>query len=206
MSSPFLIYGPKRSRAFRVLWMCEEVGAPYENVHIALEKGEGRTSEHLSRHPLGKIPVLERPDGTRLFESSAILTWLGDTHPDAQLVPEAGSWERGLYDQWLSFANTELDAPMWTRALHSRVLPPDQRVPAVLPVCEAMVQRGCRVLETELAERPFILERGFSPADILIAHTLVWATANGIAIGDGLEGYLNRLKSRPAYQAVGRRR
>jgi glutathione S-transferase len=53
-----------------VLWFLEEIGKPYDVVPIARE--ERRSREHVARHPLGRVPVVELDDGTYLFESAAI--------------------------------------------------------------------------------------------------------------------------------------
>jgi hypothetical protein len=58
-------------RPIRVVWALEEVGADYELVMITPE--EGRSQEHLARHPLGRVPVLEDEHGP-MFESTALST------------------------------------------------------------------------------------------------------------------------------------
>ena len=48
---------------------------------------EGKGEEHLARHPLGRVPVLEDDNGRLLFESAAICLQIADTHPEAGLSP-----------------------------------------------------------------------------------------------------------------------
>ena len=80
------VYGSAKSRAFRVLWMLEEVGEPYEHVDAA-----PHSAEIVARNPSGKVPVLE-VEGTALTDSTAILTWLADRH--GKLTFPAGTLER----------------------------------------------------------------------------------------------------------------
>ena len=88
------LYHLPGSRSTRVLWMLEEIGAPYE---LTVITGEDRkTAAHISRHPLGRVPVVEFDDGRRLFESAAICIQLADLHPEAGLIPPVGSPDRGL--------------------------------------------------------------------------------------------------------------
>src|ERR1700729_2205366 len=104
-----------RTRSSRVLWLLAEIDAPYELVKLAPE--ERKSPEHLARHPLGRVPALELDDGTVVFESAAICLQLADLHPDAGLIPPLGSSGRALVYQWVLFAMTELEAPLfrWIR-------------------------------------------------------------------------------------------
>ena len=100
------LYHLPPSRSTRVLWLLEEIGEPYD---VTVMKGEDRkTDEHLLRHPLGRVPVLEDDEGF-LFESAGLCLQLADTYPDAQLNWPLGTHERGLVYQWTLFAMTELE-------------------------------------------------------------------------------------------------
>lgn len=201
MSEPIRIYGPKLSRGFRIRWACEELGLPYTCIPVDVGAGEGQSPEHKALHPLGKIPVVEFPSGFKLFESAAILTHLGDLHPESKMVPTAGTDARALYEQWMAFANTELDAHLWTRALHSFVLPSELAVPQVAPVAERLFARSRRVLAAELADRDYLLD-DFSFADLMSGHILMWARSVELELGDTLEAYVARLRARPAFVAA----
>jgi glutathione S-transferase len=107
---PRVFYMP-RTRSTRVLWMLEEIGKPYDAVQVA--RDDRRSPEHLARHPLGRVPVVELDDGSHLFESAAICLQLADLYPDAGLIPPVGSQERGLVYQWVLFAVNELEGPLF---------------------------------------------------------------------------------------------
>ena len=49
--------------------------------------GAGQTSEHLARHPWGKVPVLVHA-GFSLFETAAITRYVDDVFPGPKLQPE----------------------------------------------------------------------------------------------------------------------
>ncbi|MGI8712963.1 MAG: glutathione S-transferase N-terminal domain-containing protein, partial [Solirubrobacteraceae bacterium] len=96
------LYHLPGSRSTRALWTLEELGAPYELT--IMNPDERRSPEHLGRHPLGRVPVLELDDGRFIFESAAICLQLGDLYPDAGLLPAVGSTDRALVYQWSVFA------------------------------------------------------------------------------------------------------
>ena len=114
MTLPRLYYMP-RTRSSRVLRQLEEIGAPYDLTEI--RGAQRRSEEHLLRDPLGRVPVLQLGDGTTMFESAAICLQLADLNPDAGLIGPVGSAERGLVYQWVMFAVSELEAPLfrWIR-------------------------------------------------------------------------------------------
>jgi len=69
------LYGIPASRAFRPLWMLEELGLAYENVPVNFADGGTRSAEFLTLNPNGHIPVLV--DGeVVLWESMAISLYL----------------------------------------------------------------------------------------------------------------------------------
>lgn len=66
----------------------EEIGCPYSLELVALMKGQHRSPEYLALNPSGKVPTLI-VDGAALPENVAILSWLADQYPAAQLLPPA---------------------------------------------------------------------------------------------------------------------
>ena len=87
-------------------------------VRLDPAKGETRSNEHLARHPLGHVPVLEDGELT-IFESVAICLYLADRFPDGKLLPPLAS-ARALAYQWLFFAVTELEPPLSVLSAQNR--------------------------------------------------------------------------------------
>lgn len=67
-----------------VLATLEEKGAAYRLQPVA--PGGFRNEPHLSRHPFGKVPVIEH-DGFVLYETQAILRYLDRIIPHPPLAP-----------------------------------------------------------------------------------------------------------------------
>ena len=86
----YTLYGSPSSRAFRVLWMLEELELPFEFV-----PSKPRSDEVLALNPSGKIPVLRDGEAV-LTDSTAILTYLADKH--GKLTHPAGSVARAHQD------------------------------------------------------------------------------------------------------------
>src|SRR5688500_11404911 len=58
--------------------------------------------------PNGYVPALVLDDGSVLTEGAAIVQYLADLKPDAELAPPAGTLDRTRLQAWLNFVGTEL--------------------------------------------------------------------------------------------------
>ncbi|CAM3848444.1 glutathione S-transferase family protein [Phaeobacter inhibens] len=89
----------------------EEMGLPYETALVDRRAGAQHGAAYRALNPGGLIPVLETPDGA-IFETAAILLWLGDRHPDTGLVSTVTSPLRAAFLKWLFFASNTLHADL----------------------------------------------------------------------------------------------
>lgn len=186
------LIGNVQSRAFRVLWMLEEIGTPYEHLNVKPHSEAARAA-----NPSGKVPAL-RVDGHCLTDSSAILTFLADRH--GLLTHPAGSIERAEQDALLHLVLDEMDAVLWTAARHSFILPEDQRVPAVKPSLNWEFQRNAQRLSERL-QGPFLMGDKMTVPDIVATHCLNWAFAAKFPVEDDkLLGYAKAMRGRDAFK------
>ena len=187
---PRLYYMP-RTRSSRVLWLLEEIGERYELTEIA--GVQRRSAEHLRRHPLGRVPALELGDGTTMFESAAICLQLADLYPAAGLIPAVGSSGRALVYQWVMFAVAELEGPLfrWISELGEGT--------ADSPARDRFTQAAV-ALESALSGGDWLLDAQFTVADVMCASVLQGADSREmLRPWPGLEAYVQRSESRPAY-------
>lgn len=204
------LYGFGNSRSFRIIWMFKELNLDYEYIKLNPKKGELLTEEFLALNPAGKVPVLIDND-LILTESAAIINYLGDHYQqqhqqqrqhqqNKSLLPQCGTIDRALYDQWCFFAMTELEQPLWTIAKHQFALPEKYHVPAILKTAIYEFRMALQVLQTGLSKGTWILGENFTAADIIIGHTLHWAYENKIKFKVPLiEQYHGRIMQRPAF-------
>lgn len=82
----------RSSSSWRVRWALDLKHVPHELVAISLLNGESESPEHLARHPLGYVPVLETPDGC-LSQSAAIIHWIEGTFPGSPSLFPEDTWE-----------------------------------------------------------------------------------------------------------------
>src|SRR5580704_8306113 len=133
MTRPEII-GSERSTYTRVVRMvCEEKGIDYSLIERKLG-----APEIAAIHPLGKMPVLRHGE-IKLFESSAIATYLDRAFPGPSVFP-SDPLPAALTEQWISFVNTSVDRTLIRTYLFAYIAPmgpdgtPDRAaIDAVMP-------------------------------------------------------------------------
>ncbi len=189
----YTVLGGIRSRAFRVLWMLEELGQPYE--HIAAPPRSDDVRKH---NTSGKIPVLLDGEAA-LTDSTAILQYLADKHDE--LTFPAGSIDRAHQDGITHFVLDELDALLWTASRHSFILPEEHRVPAVKDSLKWEFETSLARLAERLGDGPFLMGETMTVPDIIASHCCGWAIVAKFPMqNDVVNAYAERMRARPAYQ------
>lgn len=188
----YKLLGIRATRAFRPLWMLEELGVPYEHVQAG-----PRAPEVLAVSPLGKVPVLV--DGDHVIpDSMAILTYLADKH--GAFTHKAGTVERAQQDAWTFRVLDEVDSLLWTASRHSFVLPEAERVPAIKDSLKSEFGRNITRIAQDL-HSDYLAGDAPTVPDFLLAHCLGWArNAKFPDAPENLVDYLRRLRERPAYE------
>lgn len=78
----------------------EWIGQPFELGRVEL--GKTRDPEYLAVNPLGKVPALIEEDGRIMVEAGAILQYLTEKYPDANLGAGPTLEDRYEMNYWLS--------------------------------------------------------------------------------------------------------
>ncbi len=187
----------KFSRATRVRWLLEELGATYEINEVAFGPDGTQSTGHLEVHPLGKLPALTDDDGTHLFESSALVLHLADKYPG--LAPPLGTSARGRYYQWVVYGVAELEAPVADFFFANRV-PGEQKDAARIAKAQSAFDKVATPVEAVLGRHEWILGADFSAADCVVGGVLTWADRMGMCEKfPNIHAYASRCAARPAF-------
>jgi len=194
-----VVHHLNNSRSQRIVWLLEELGAPYR---LERYRRDAKTNlappELRAVHPLGKAPVIE--DGARvLAESGAIVEYLVERHGGGRLAPPRGTDEHVRYLHWMHFAEGTLMLHLLARLYLTRVGEPAKALQARV---EGMIGAELDLVEAELARSAYLAGSEFSAADIQMAFPLEFSTFAGLVVQrhSRLRDYLSRLQARPAYR------
>lgn len=196
------LYHAPRSRSSRIIWLLEELGAPYEIKTVSIRRrdpaAEGPEAPMIGArdpqnvHPHGKVPAIVH-GGETIFESSAIVLYLTDAFPENGIGPQVGDPLRGPYLSWLAY-NAGVMEPAFTATFFGFVT--TNASTGWVPVTEVL-----EFVNRALEKGPYLLGQRFSGADVLIGSAFALFLGTPLVPRtDLLAGYVERLTSRPAYR------
>ncbi len=144
-------------------------------------------------NPKGYVPVLETDEGVRLTEGPAIVQYLADKAPGAQLAPPNGSIERYQLIEWLNFISTEVHKS------YSPLFNPAASEDTKSAARDAIGKRYGYLNEV-LGGRDYLLGSAFSVADVYLFVVTNWAQAVKLDLAPypHLQAFQARIGARPA--------
>jgi glutathione S-transferase len=191
------IYGIARTRAFRALWMANELGLDYEHSPIEIGAAGARSPEFLAINPNGRRLPFIVDNGFVLFESLAITLYLAKKHSNRKLYPgtledEASAW------QWSLWAVTEVDRGVNIWSLHAVRLPPAERDAVKRNEALKVLVAPFKVLDAAVAKQKYLLGNDFTVADLNVAAVISRAVDMDLSAIPNLKAWLTRCLERPA--------
>jgi len=149
-------------------------------------------SDFFAVNPMGQVPALRLEDGSILTESAAILQYIAERLPHAQLAPPAGREHRRM-QQWLGFIGTELHKVVFIPLLD------DAASEEVKRYSRDKVARRMSVLQNHLRGREYMLD-SFSIVDAYLTTILNWANSCKVDLQQWPEvyEYHQRMLKRPS--------
>jgi glutathione S-transferase len=186
------------SRSQRILWLLEELDAPYEIVHYKRMSPVPLAPPELKEvHPLGKSPVIS--DGTHtIAESGAIVEYVLDRYGNGRLRPAPGSDDHVRYIEWMHYAEGSAMLPLMMH-LYAGYLG-DGAAP-LRPRIDSEIANHLSYISNALRGRDYLVGNVLTGADIQMTFVLEAANSSGLLKDyPVLLAYLERMQSRPAYK------
>jgi glutathione S-transferase len=173
------------------------IAADYVKVDTVAARTE-HGADFRAINPRGYVPVLELDDGSRHTEVAALLQYVADLAPASGLLPPAGSRERFVVQQWLTFASSELHKSFSPWLFHKETADSTRKA-----VKEKLAARFADV-ETQLAGREWLAGDGFTVADAYAFTILNWAPMVGMSLAafPNLTRWMERVRARPQVQTA----
>lgn len=188
------------SRSQRVIWLLEELGAPYEIKAYQRDAQTRLAPEELRAvHPLGKSPVITDGDMT-IHESGAIIDYIIRRHGAGKLQPASGGPEHEVYLQWLHYAEGSAMLPLMLLMYVMRL---GEGGTALHPRIESEIANHLAYLDQSLNGRDYLLGQALTGADIQMSFVGEVGRAFGkLSAYANANAWLDRLHARPAYKAA----
>jgi glutathione S-transferase len=188
-----------------VRMLLAEKGAHYKQVPVNVLEGEPRQSEHVARHPFGKVPVLDH-DGFRIIETGAIAPYLDEVLPGPSYTPES-SKDRARMRMAMSmvdsYGNGALIAVAGYHLFPDFIGGVDEKgrkhgiADSRRVLQELMKLRGGSAFIA--GERPSLGDFYLAPLCFLVSLT---PDANEVFAVDGFVSWWEQVQAMPSYQAT----
>lgn len=194
------IYHVPGTRAFRVVWLCEELELPHQRVPVDFSPEFRASAEWRCLNPVGKVPAMTDGDLV-LFESGAMVEYILDRYGEGRLRPTPGSAAHAHYLQWSWFAEATFARPLGEIVNHRRVFGDDSSA----RVLEEMRDRSricLAAIDDALDGQDYLVDGEFTAADIMMGYSIFlahWVKAMAEAEFPSVTAYYDRLSSRPAF-------
>jgi glutathione S-transferase len=190
--------------AARPHWALEELGVPYEKQKMSLQDGDQKKPEFLALNPNGKVPLLVI-DGVPIFESLAILIYLGETYGvDKGLYPPPGL-QRAEALKWMTWSTASLgDAVGRLIRNTSDRFPAEERNEKAAAAAMRDIVDLLGMLDKALEGKEYLVGGAFSLADISLASFMPFASRLGVDTTPfkNVTAWVGRCITRPALARV----
>jgi glutathione S-transferase len=190
-----------------VLATLEEKRASYRFSPVA--PGTLRVEPHISRHPFGRVPVLEH-DGFLLYETQAMLRYLDRVLPTPPLTPgepkAAARMDQAInINDWYLFQGVN-SVIGFHRVVGPRILglaPDEAAIAAAMPKAHAVCNELARLLGPQsyfAGDVVTLADLIIAPQLDLLAQTPEWEPLS--AGNRNLVGWLERMNARSSFRAT----
>jgi glutathione S-transferase len=170
-----------------------EAGIAFDLVKVS--RHTGKTSEgvdFIEINSKGYVPALLLDGGELLTENAALLQYIADLNPAAQLAPPVGTLERYRLTEWLAYINSEVHKSF------SPLFVPDAPE-EMKQYARANLTKRVGWLAERLGSKPYLMGELFSVADAYLFVVLTWTTHVKFDLGPwpNLLAFQERVAARP---------
>ena len=193
------IFHNTRSRSFRIVWLAEEMGLPYE---IKAETLGNPSAELLAANPSGKLPTI-LDGGTAMNESTAIMHYLTQKYGPTPVALTPRDARYADYVQFPIFGEASVAAPLNPVIRTLFMAPEDQKQNFTVEATKTIFRLRVKDVEAQLGKGDY-LAGGFSAADISVGWSLGFGAVLGLDADypPQVRDYFSRLQARPAFKAA----
>ncbi len=192
-----VVHHLNNSRSQRILWLLEELGAPYEIKAYQRDAVTNLAPPELEAvHPLGKSPVIEE-NGLKIAESGAVVDYIVRKHGGGRLQPAPGSAAHEAYLEWLHYAEGSAMLPLMMLLYLMRL---GEAAAPLMPRVNEEIARHLGYVDAALAGKDYLMGE-FSGADVQMSFVGEVARAFGrLETFPNLKAWVERLHDRPAFK------
>lgn len=181
----------------------EELGLDYTPIEVSWKRNLN-VAELNKLNPLGSVPVLVTDQGKTLTQNTAILEYLADQKPSAQLLEKQGTFERNETMSWVSFVASDLQKAFTPFFQAKNITVSESSQKEIIDFYTKKLHDLLNYIEDKLTNKDYIMGKHFTIADAYLFTILGWTKWVKISTKDhkNITNYMKRVYDRPAVQKV----
>ena len=149
-----------------------DAGADYTLKRVDFSKGEQRAPEFLALNPKGRVPALVTPQGI-LTETTALLTYVAQTHPQANLAP-TDPFALARLQSFNAFLSSTLHVAHAHGPRGNRWTDDPAAIAALKAYVPTSVTAAFKLVEDSMLEGPFVMGDTYTIADPYLFTMSTW--------------------------------
>lgn len=170
----YTVYGAAGSGSVAVEAALTLLNLPYKVIEGATWAEEEARERVKAVNPLQQVPALVLPSGEIMTESAAILIWLADNYPEANLCPPVNSLQRAAYLRWMVYIPAAIYSMYWVRDVPSRLAKGKDAEKILQDRTAERIAECWRLMDQQVNPQRYILGNELSMLDLYVAIVSRW--------------------------------
>jgi glutathione S-transferase len=182
---------------YKVRLLLHHLRLPYRTEIVEIFQGRGQDPAYLAINPTGAVPAIRLEDGGVLAESNAILGYLAEGTP---YLPD-DRFGRAKVHQWMSFEADYVQTTIGSLRYWTMTGKLARRPPELVESKREGSRRALRILDRELAGRPFLAGDSYTIADMSVFAYGHRADEAGLPLAEfrHVGEWIERVKAQPRF-------
>lgn len=184
-------------------FVLEALQLDFELILVDRKSNAQKSADYIALNPSGRIPTLV-DDDLVLFESAAICIHLAESHPEANLIPNACVKDRAKFFQWMMYLSNTVQAELMVYFYPEKHTTEPNLTADITAVQEDRITAMFELLDNELKDREFLVGSSLTICDFYLFMLAVWADefSKPPLSFDSLSKYLCKLAKHEAIRKV----
>lgn len=191
-----LYHHPLSGPAHRARMLLSFLELEYEAITVDVVSGEQNKPEFRALNPRGKVPVLVEDDGTTIYDSHAIISYLARKHGGDDWLP-GDAVGLGKVMQWISFSANEIHQGPYMARLNFLL---DLKLPNIDAIQEQ--SKVClQLMDSHLADREWLELGRPTIADVACFPPVALGEEGKLPLAEykHVSAWIDRVKGLPRY-------
>jgi glutathione S-transferase len=181
----------------------EYAGAQYEISHLHFGNNQQRSPEYLAINPKGRVPALVTDRGI-LTETPAILVFIAQSYPQAELAPLHDAYEFAKLQEFQNYLSSTVHVAHAHRPRGARWVDDPAALEAMRRKVPQNMAECFELIERDYVRGPWVFGEKLSLADFYLFAIAQWLEADGVepARFPKVQALQRRLEADPRAQRV----